>query len=154
MFYPCGNRFVFLVLADPHPTPRWWRGRSPPPRRTKHNKHNKCHFTAEDAPKSKSWRKQTSFRIKFYIEIQVGGSQFWIWESGGWYHRALQCFPQPSPVPHQTHLDTKGLQLLPTTMPWNQQLLQTWRKTRSFRSQDSSLHHPTSFQPSSNVNLD
>ena len=68
MYYPCGNRFVFLVLADPHPTPRWWRGRSPPPRRTKHNKHNKCHFTAEDAPISKSWRKQTSFRIKFYIE--------------------------------------------------------------------------------------
>ena len=45
----------------------------------------KCPGTAEGALKSKSWRKQTSFKIKFPAQIQVERSWFWSRIS----HRAL-----------------------------------------------------------------
>ena len=45
--------------------------------------------TTEDALKSKSWRKQTRFKIKFHIRIQVGRTQFWNLGSQCHSHRAL-----------------------------------------------------------------
>ena len=51
----------------------------------KRGKNKKCLGTTEDALKSKSWRKQTSFRIKFPIQNQLCGFWFWSWIS----HRAL-----------------------------------------------------------------
>ena len=77
------------------------------------------YFTAEDALKSKSRRKQ--LELNFTLKYKWAGHNF---EFGNLEGDITEPY-QPSPVPHQTHLDTKGLQLLPTTMPWNQQLLQT-----------------------------
>ena len=105
------------------------------------------YFTAEDALKSKSRRKQ--LELNFTLKYKWAGHNFEFGNLEGDITEPYSASPSPPLFLTRLTLTPRDFNCC---LPRCHGINSFFKPDVS--SQDSSLHHPTSFQPSSNVNLD